>query len=415
MKAILDICCGLDVHKETVVACLLKGNLDSEPEAETRTYSTLIPNLEQLKTWLIEENCRHVAMESTGVYWHPVFNVLESAFDGTIELMVSNARHMKNVPGKKTDVKDAEWIAGLLRAGLLRGSFIPSQSIRRLRDLTRYRKSMVEEISSQKNRIEKHLQSCGFKLSTFLTDIFGVSGRGIVDHLAKFGHISPEEVDPLVKKSARAKLNDIKLAVNGNMDVLQRDFLKMLLKHLDDNREHLQIIDQKIDQELLKYQRQFEQLDSIPGINKTAAAAILAEIGTDMAQFKNAENICSWAGLTPGSYESAGKKKSSRTLNGNTYIKRILCEAAWTITRMRNTYLSQWYWKIKQRRGGKRAIVALARKLLVIIYNMLKNNTDYDENCFELAEAKQEKYKIKKIMAEARKLGLEVIELPKIA
>jgi len=415
MKAILDICCGLDVHKETVVACLLKGNLDSEPEAETRTYSTLIPNLEQLKTWLIEENCRHVAMESTGVYWHPVFNVLESAFDGTIELMVSNARHMKNVPGKKTDVKDAEWIAGLLRAGLLRGSFIPSQSIRRLRDLTRYRKSMVEEISSQKNRIEKHLQSCGFKLSTFLTDIFGVSGRGIVDHLAKFGHISPEEVDPLVKKSARAKLNDIKLAVNGNMDVLQRDFLKMLLKHLDDNREHLQIIDQKIDQELLKCQRQLEQLDGIPGINKTAAAAILAEIGTDMAQFKTAENICSWAGLTPGSYESAGKKKSSRTLNGNTYIKRILCEAAWTITRMRNTYLSQWYWKIKQRRGGKRAIVALARKLLVIIYNMLKNNTNYDENCFELVEAKQEKYKIKKIMAEARKLGLEVIELPKIA
>ena len=146
MKAILDICCGLDVHKETVVACLLKGNLDSEPEAETRTYSTLIPDLDQLKTWLEEENCRHVAMESTGVYWHPVFNVLESAFDGTIALIVSNARHMKNVPGKKTDVKDAEWIAGLLRAGLLQGSLIPSQSIRRLRDLTRYRKSMVEEI-----------------------------------------------------------------------------------------------------------------------------------------------------------------------------------------------------------------------------------------------------------------------------
>lgn len=308
MKAILDICCGLDVHKETVVACLLKGNLDSEPEAETRTYSTLIPNLEQLKAWLEEEDCHHVAMESTGVYWHPVFNVLESAFDGTIELMVSNARHMKNVPGKKTDVKDAEWIAGLLRAGLLRGSFIPSQSIRRLRDLTRYRKSMVEEISSQKNRIEKHLQSCGFKLSTFLTDIFGVSGRGIIDHLSKFGHISPEEVDPLVKKSARAKLNDIKLAVNGNMDVLQRDFLKMLLKHLDDNYEHLRMIDQKIDQELLKYQQQLEQLDGIPGINKTAAAAILAEIGIDMSRFKTAEHICSWSGLTPGSYESAGKK-----------------------------------------------------------------------------------------------------------
>ncbi len=308
MQDLLDICCGLDVHKETVVACLLKGSSEEKPESTTRTFSTLIPNLEQLKTWLEEENCRHVAMESTGVYWQPVYNVLESAFDGTMVLIVANARHMKNVPGKKTDIKDAEWIATLLRAGLLQGSFVPSQPIRRLRDLTRYRKSMVEEISSQKNRIEKHLQSCGFKLSTFLTDIFGVSGRGIIDHLAKYGHISPEEVDPLIKKSARAKLNEIKLAVNGNMDSLQRDFLKMLLKHLDDSCEHLQTIDQKIDQELIKYHRQLEQLDGIPAISKTAAAAILAEIGIDMAQFKTAEQICSWAGLTPGNYESAGKK-----------------------------------------------------------------------------------------------------------
>lgn len=308
MQDILEICCGLDVHKETVVACLLKGNKDNKPEAETRTFSTLIPHLEKLKTWLEEENCRHVAMESTGVYWHPVYNVLESAFDGTIVLIVANARHMKNVPGKKTDIKDAEWIATLLRAGLLQGSFVPSQPIRRLRDLTRYRKSIVEEISSQKNRIEKHLQSCGFKLSTFLTDIFGVSGRAVIDHLAQYGSISPEEVDPLIKKSARAKLNEIKLAVNGNMDTLQTDFLRMLLKHLDDSCEHLQLIDQKINGELLKYQRQLEQLDGIPGISITAAAAILAEIGIDMNHFKTADNICSWAGLTPGNRESAGKK-----------------------------------------------------------------------------------------------------------
>ncbi len=308
MQDILEICCGLDVHKETVVACLLKGGNDNNPEANTRTFSTLISNLEELKTWLEEENCRHVAMESTGVYWQPVYNVLESAFDGTIVLIVANARHMKNVPGKKTDIKDAEWIATLLRAGLLQGSFVPSRPIRRLRDLTRYRKSIVEEISSQKNRTEKHLQSCGFKLSTFLTDIFGVSGRAIIDHLALFGSISPEEVDPLVKKRARAKLNEIKLAVNGNMDTLQRDFLTMLLKHMDDSCAHLQVIEQKIDEELLKYHRQLEQLDGIPGISITASAAILAEIGIDMAQFKTAEHICSWAGLSPGNNESAGKK-----------------------------------------------------------------------------------------------------------
>lgn len=308
MQDILEICCGLDVHKETVVACLLKGGIHSKPKACTKSFSTLIQGLEELRAWLEEENCHHVAMESTGVYWQPVYNVLESTFDGSIVMIVANARHMKNVPGKKTDVKDAEWIATLLRAGLLQGSFIPTQPIRRLRDYTRYRKSIVEEISSQKNRIEKHLQSCGFKLSTFLTDIFGVSGRAIIDRLAQVGEITPDEIDVLVKKRARVKLNDIKLAVNGKMDKLQQDFLTLLLKRLDDSYEHLRLIEQQIDEELLKYQRQLEQLDGIPGINKTAAAAVLAEIGIDMAQFKTAEHICSWAGLSPGNYESAGKK-----------------------------------------------------------------------------------------------------------
>jgi len=308
MQDILEICCGLDVHKETVVACLFKGNVDHKPQSTTRTFSTLLSGLEELKTWLEEENCRHVAMESTGVYWHPVYNVLESAFDGTIVLIVANASHMKNVPGKKTDMKDAEWIATLLRAGLLKGSFIPSQPIRRLRDLTRYRKSIVEEISAQKNRIEKHLQSCGFKLSTFLSDILDVSGRAIIDHLARFGKISPQEVEQYVKRRAKAKLNEIKQAVNGQMDTLQREFLVILLERLDESIEHLQLIEQKIDEELLKYQRQLEQLDGIPGISKTAAAAVLAEIGIDMDQFKTAQHICAWAGLSPGNNESAGKK-----------------------------------------------------------------------------------------------------------
>jgi transposase len=308
MQDILEICCGLDVHKETVVACLLKGSINANPKTNIRTFSTLISGLEELKTWLEEENCRHVAMESTGVYWHPVYNILESAFDGNMVLIVANARHMKNVPGKKTDMKDTEWIATLLRAGLLQGSFIPSQPIRRLRDLTRYRKSIVEEITSQKNRIEKHLQSCGFKLSTFLTDIFGVSGRAIMNHLARYGKISPSDVDQYVKRKARAKLNEIKLAVNGRMDPLQRDFLKILIQRLDESYEHLQLIEQKIEEELEKYQRQLEQLDGIPGISKTAAAAILAEIGIDMTRFKTAKHICSWAGLSPGNNESAGKK-----------------------------------------------------------------------------------------------------------
>jgi len=410
VQDLLEICCGLDVHKETIVACLIKGSVnDDKPQKTIRTFSTLLPGLEELKGWLESENCHHVAMESTGIYWQPVYNILENAFDGTMVVIVANARHMKNVPGKKTDMKDAEWIATLLRAGLLNGSFIPPQAIRELRDLTRYRKSIIEELSSQKNRIEKHLQSCGFKLSNFLTDIFGVSGRAIIDHIAEHGSITAEEVESYVKTRARNKLQEIKLSVNGRMNRHQRNFLKLLLKHLDETHEHLREIEENINSELEKFKRQIEQLDGIPGIDKTAAAAIIAEIGIDMSKFKTAEHICSWAGLSPGNNESAGKKKSTRVTKGNTYIKRILCEVAWCITRIRDSYLATWYWKVKQRRGGKKAIVALARKLLVIIYNMLKNNTDYDEKVFDEVRRKQEIIRVKRLINEAKKFGLEVI------
>jgi transposase len=412
MQDILEICCGLDVHKETVVACLLKGSRNDNPSKEIRTFSTLLPGLDGLKSWLEEENCHHVAMESTGVYWQPVYNVLEGAFSGAAILIVTNARHMKNVPGKKTDMKDAEWIATLLRAGLLQGSFIPSQKTRELRDLTRYRKSIIEEITAQKNRIEKHLQSCGFKLSTFLTDIFGVSGRAIMDHLARLGHIDPFDVELYVKGRAKSKTNDIKIAVNGKMNIHQREFLKILLQRLDEGYGHLHAIEESINEALQSFQQQIKQLDGIPGIDLTAASAIIAEIGIDMSKFKTAEHISSWAGLSPGNNESAGKKKSTRVTHGNTYIKRILCEIAWCITRMRQTYLSSVYWKIKQRRGAKKAIVALARKLLTVIYNMLKHGTEYDEGVFEQVKVKQEERRKKKLMLEARKLGMELVNLP---
>ena len=309
MQDILEVCCGLDVHKDTVVACLLKGNLDGKPSKEIRTFSTLLPELEQLKLWLEEEHCHHVAMESTGVYWQPVYTVLEGAFDGTMVIIVANARHMKNVPGKKTDIKDAEWIATLLRAGLLQGSFIPSEKVRELRELTRYRRNIVEELTSQKNRIEKYLQSYGFKLSTFLADIFGVSGRAIIDHLAHHGQISPDKVTVYVKGRAKVKADDIKIAVNGKLSQHQRDFLTMLLKRLDEHYAHLNIVELKIESALESFQVQIQQLDGHPGINITAAAAIIAEISADMSKFKTADHICSWAGLSPGNNESAGKKK----------------------------------------------------------------------------------------------------------
>lgn len=308
MEAVLECCCGLDVHRDSVVACMLKGPNNQRPEETLKTFSSLPDGLKKLREWLEEENCRHAAMESTGVYWQPVYNVLEDAFDGAMVLLVVNARHMRNVPGKKTDMKDAEWIAQLLRSGLLDGSFIPSKPVRELRELTRYRKTMVEEIAAQKNRIEKFLQSSGFKLSSFCSDVFGVSGKAILEHLAEHGSISPSRVESLLKGRLRVKREEIALATRGSLTELQQDFLGMLLRHLYQLEANIPEIDQKIDQVATKFHQQLEQLDSIPGIDKVAAQAVLAEIGTDMGQFKTAAHLCSWAGLSPGNNESAGKK-----------------------------------------------------------------------------------------------------------
>lgn len=308
MQDILECCCGLDVHKESLVACLLKGPVNQQPSSEIRVFSTLRDDLEALKTWLVEQNCMHVAMESTGIYWIPVYEILETAFDGSISLVIANARHMKNVPGKKTDMKDAEWIATLLRAGLLNGSFIPDKDIRELRELTRYRKNVIADITSQKNRIEKFLQSCGFRLSSFISDIFGVSGKGIIKHLYTHGSITIDDLDGYLKTQTRSKINEIMSAINGKLDKHQMQFLKMIFEHLESLESHLSEIESQINLFIQKYDHQIDLLDSIPGIDKVAASTILAEIGTHMSKFKTAEHICSWAGLSPGNNESAGKK-----------------------------------------------------------------------------------------------------------
>lgn len=253
MQAILDICCGLDVHKETVVACIVKTKSSSVLESnqdnvtkEIRVFKTLLNDLTELKKWIESENCHHVAMESTGVYWFPVYDILETAFEGDIEILVTNACDMKNVPGKKTDIKDSEWIATLLRAGLLRGSFIPAADIRELRQLTRYRKNIVEDINAQKNRIEKTLQQASFKLSTFLSDVFGVYGRNLLSVLIVKGKLSPRDVDNAVKRISQAKKDDIKYLINGVLNPHQRELLKMQLAHLDEMTAHLSIVEDSI-------------------------------------------------------------------------------------------------------------------------------------------------------------------------
>jgi transposase len=408
MKNLLERCMGLDIHKESVVACLTVGPVDCKAEIETRTFGTLSSDLQELRKWVEGSDCRFVAMESTGIYWQPVYETLEECFGGEIELLVVNARHMKNVPGKKTDMRDAEWIATLLRAGLLSSSFIPAKEIRELRHLTRYRKSVVSDITSQKNRIEKFLQSSGFRLSSFLSDIFGASGRNVMFYLCQHGNITIEALDGCLKTKTRKRINEIMSSVNGTLSEHQRKFLIMMLSHLETLERHREEVELSISDEIDKHSEALSLLCSIPGINLTAAAAIIAEIGTDMSKFPSSEHICSWAGLAPGNNESAGKKKRASIGKGNPYIKSMLCEVAWVIAGKRNTYLAGWYWRIKQQKNAKKAIVALARKLLSIIYAMLKTKKPYSEECFEERRKRSERKRANRLIHELTMLGFKI-------
>lgn len=313
MNDIYDVCCGLDVHKESVVACIIKTSKDKDKdnvEIEIRSFKTFFNDLVELRKWIEEENCHHVAMESTGIYWCPIYDELEKAFQGNIEILVTNARHMRTVPGKKTDIKDSQWIASLLRAGLLHGSFIPPLDVRELRLLTRYRKNIVEDINTQKNRIEKFLQGSGFKLSNFLTDIFGTSGRNLMNVLIDKGELSASDVENETKRISQEKKDEIKVSINGKLTEHQKYFLKLQLTHLDELISHQAVIEESIESMSGKFSESISRIDAIPGIGFTSAAAIIAEIGIDMSKFPTSENFCSWAGVSPGDNKSAGKKKA---------------------------------------------------------------------------------------------------------
>lgn len=410
MEDILECCCGLDIHKESIVACILKGPLGEKlkPQSEIREFGTQLKDLVALRKWLGKHNCHYVAMESTGIYWQPVYAVLETSLSDEMHLLVVNARHMKNVPGKKTDMRDAEWIATLLRAGLLKGSFIPEHDIRDLRQYTRYRKALIRDITSQKNRIEKLLQSQGFRLSSFLSDIYGSSGMAVMQQLVQVGSISEQSLATCLKGRARLKAAEILSSLNGILSLPQRHLLKMQLAHLKDLQDNLQEVEEEIHNDFSQFEGPRDLLDSIPGIDLTAAYAILAEIGHDMSAFPTAQHLCSWAGLAPGNYESAGKKKKQRVTPGNNYLKTILCEVAWVIASHKKLYLSTWYWRLKQRTDAKRAIIALARKLLVIIFTMLKSRSAYDEQKFVDRKNASEQKRVKRLVSELTKLGYAV-------
>jgi transposase len=373
MEVIYKRCCGLDVHKETVVACLLIRD-GGKVVKEIHTFLTMTVDLVVLHDWLKAHQVTHVAMESTGIYWRPVFNLLEEDFT----VLLVNAAHIKTVPGRKTDVKDCEWIADLLSHGLLRGSFIPPEPIRDLRDLTRYRKTLTDERVREVNRLQKFLEAANIKLSSVATDVMGVSGRAMLEALVS-GGTDPHALSELARGRLRKKLPELKKALEGRFRPHHRFMVAEILTHLDFLDESIERVSQEVSSRIVPFSTKVDLLDLIPGINQRVAEGVLAEIGVDMSCFPTDGHAASWAGLCPGNNESAGKRKSGKTRKGDQWLRRYLMEAAWAAIRKKGSYLSALYHRLVVRRGKKKAIVAVAHRLLVIIYHMLKDQGTYRE------------------------------------
>jgi transposase len=374
MQTLVERGCGLDVHQATVVACLLIVRKDGRVQKQMRTFGTTTRELVSLRQWLLAEGCTHLALESTGVYWKPVYAILE----GALEIVVANAQHVKKVPGRKTDVKDAEWLADLLCHGLLRPSFVPPKPIRELRDLTRYRRKLVESQAGERNRLLKLLETANIKLSSVATDVFGVSGRLMLRALIE-GKASPQEMAELAKRRLRSKIPELELALEGRVEQHHRFLLELQLERLESAEKDLNTLEQRIQEKLQPYAPQLALLKEIPGVDWTLAAVIIAELGVDMSVFENVSQLTSWAGVCPGNNQSAGKRKSSRIPKGNVYLKTALVEAANSAAKAKGTYLRDKFYRLKARRGYKRAAVAIAHKILVAIYHMLSQQVSYND------------------------------------
>ena len=379
MQPILECCCGVDVHKDMIEACIVKG-IDN-PELIRMQFSTFPNSLKDFTEWLYKNNCYHIAMESTGVYWRPVYEAIESYSPYYENIIVANAHNMRNLPGRKTDVKDAQWIATLLQHGLLEPSFVPDRMIRDLREFSRTYKNAVSDKTRCLNRLEKFLQTHGFKLSSVLSDINSVSGMNILNLLALKGSLTVEEVSSVLRGKHKHTAEDIQKAICGTLNANECFLLQDFIDEVKHIQEHINKILDKMQEIAEPYSEIIERLDSIPGIDITAALLILAEIGdSPNKSFKSSKHLCSWAGLSPRNDESAGKIKSKKIMPGNPYVKSILCQAAWVAVKNRKTPLGNWFWSHQARLGKKKAIIAISRKILTLSYALISNNTFYDIN-----------------------------------
>jgi transposase len=408
MDIVYRCCAGLDVHKKTVVACIRRLDERAVPHQEVRSFGTTTAELLALGDWLAEVSVTHVAMESTGVFWKPVFNLLETRFT----VLLVNAQHVKQVPGRKTDVKDCAWIAQLLQHGLLRASFVPPAPIRELRDLTRQRSQLVAERATAANRLQKVLEDANIKLASVATDILGVSGRAILEALAA-GADDPEELAEFARGRMRKKRPELCAALRGRVTEHHRFQLRLLLDHVTHLTGLIDRLSVRLTDVMLPQNEALERLITIPGIERRTAEAVVAEIGTEMSRFPTAGHLASWAGMCPGNNESAGKRRSGKTTKGSRWLRQVLVQAAWAASHTKGTYLSTHYRRIAARRGKKRAVVALGHTLLVIIYHVLKDGTSYQELGGDFLDRLESDRLTRRLVKRLEQLGHNVTLQPK--
>lgn len=396
--------CGLDVHEKTVMATVRGTGL----KQETREFRTFTNDLKKLKQWLRKMLVKHVAIESTGVYWKPIFNILGDEF----EIILVNARHVKNVPGRKTDVKDSEWLAKLLISGLLKASFIPPKNIRELRDLTRYQGKLINQVSAEKNRLHKVLEDCNIKLSSVVSDIQGSSARKIINALV-YENYKPEELLQFVHGRVKASREDIKEALTGEISEHHKFLLKTILDNIKKIEGTIDELDNRIAIYIKPFEAEVELLKEISGVGEKGAIGIISEIGADMKQFPNEQHLAKWAGMCPGNNETGGKKKSGRITYGNKYLRALLVQLAWAASRTKGTYLSSKYKSLVGRRGKKRAVIAVGHKILIAVYFMLRDKVKYNDLGAEYLQSRRKDKIIKHYINQLGILGLTMEDLVK--
>lgn len=410
MDVVYERCCGLDVHKKSVVACLIVPGERGKPQKELRTFGTMTDDLLALADWLAAAGCTHVAMESTGVYWQPIWNLLEGRF----ALLLANARHIKAVPGRKTDVRDAEWIAGLLRHGLLRGSVVPDREQRERRELTRYRTALTRERAAEVNRLQKVLEGANIKLAGVASDVLGVSGRQMLEALVA-GTTDATVLAGLAQGQLKKKRPELERALAGRFGPHQRYLVAKMLAHIDDLDASLAELSERIQEQLRPFEAAVERLDTIPGVGRRIAEIVVAELGVDLHRFPTPAHLASWAGLCPGNDESAGKRRSGKTRKGNRWLRWALIEAAQAASRTKGTYLAAQFRRLAARRGKKRATVALAHTILVAIYFLLTRSTVYADLGGDYFDLRDREAVERRLVHRLERLGYEVVLQPRPA